>query len=234
MRHVCLPCTNWLIHNWLPNHSQDNWILGIWNVEPGSTEIDVGQTFLALSVVLLSPIEGFLPSWMFWEETYPPCTVSAPREGTLSLGDGTFSCPAALSLGEWTEQGSGSPIVLSRPSCTLCGGISPDFCVYFSQLIQDSEGRWAWSAPIERASRHCSNRKDASSAGEVWDYAGSWLQLFPRFCNTPRCLFRTFFLALKPARISFSCLQPKAPVVKPVLLVHQTLFLLTLGHTARP
>ena len=41
-----------------------------------------------------------------------------------------------------------------------------------SQLIQGSVGSWVWSAPIGRVP-------------EMWDYAGSWLQLSPGFCNTP-------------------------------------------------
>lgn len=64
------------------------------------------------------------------------------------------------------------------------------FAIMFkhSQLIQGSAGSWVWSAPIGRVP-------------EMWDYAGSWLQLSPGFCNTPWGLFRRFFLALKSARI---------------------------------
>ena len=48
------------------------------------------------------------------------------------------------------------------------------FAIMFkhSQLIQGSVGSWVWSAPIGRVP-------------EMWDYAGSWLQLSPGFCNTP-------------------------------------------------
>lgn len=107
---------------------------------------------------------------------------------------------------------------------------SPDSCVYFSQYGLGFVGDMGVvnsnrAFPAALGWWHCSKQKDGSCAAEIWDHTAFQLWLLPQVYNALQGLLGQAFWAWKPARISFHPLHLKGPGMKPMLLVHQILFL---------